>query len=164
MDEPFTPPLEESSTIAGLAPQAAGLVSTSDHHGPWCQRGRGQPRDEAWTSGWSGSPPPSTASWASPPVDRQAARPLASLAAARSRSVWLPRATLDTWPDRRRDLRGIWHLVSSASHRPHVPGHAMESANAGPPGPQPACSRRERGNGSSVHMKIGGWGGEFFLL
>jgi hypothetical protein len=42
MHEPFTSQLEGSSTLAGLAPQTAGVVPAPDRYGPGGQRRRGQ--------------------------------------------------------------------------------------------------------------------------
>src|SRR5687768_16531863 len=120
MHEPFSPHLERSPTLTSLAPQTAGLGAAPDRHGPGCQRGRGQSVDEAWPRGGAGSPPPPPTSRCPSTTDRRPTRPFADPAAAKPRSLWLPRGALDARTHCRRHSFGIWHLVSSAPCRPLV--------------------------------------------
>src|SRR5918992_5164227 len=58
MHETVIERLEGGPTVASLAPEAAGPVPAPDRHGLGRQRGGGQPVEDAWTGGWSGSSPP----------------------------------------------------------------------------------------------------------
>src|SRR5215211_5085543 len=130
MHELPTYKLERSSTFAGLAPHATRLVATPDHGGTGRQQRGCQPVDETRPRGRSGGAPPPTATRCPTSAACRAAGPPARTLAPWRRSLWLPRAGLDPWSDRRGDSAGVWRQLPPESCRPLAQGHALESPKA----------------------------------
>jgi hypothetical protein len=126
MHEADTRQLEGSSALAGLAPQAAGLVSAPDCRSARRQRGRRQPVDEAR---------PRMVGHKRSITARLAGHLGACRPGSWPRSLRLPRPAWDPRPDCRRDSTRLWRLVPPASRRPLVPSAPVESAKTRPPRP-----------------------------
>src|SRR6266542_2662432 len=110
MHEARTDQLERSPTGASLAPYAERLASAPDCRGHGRQRSRSEPVDEAGSREWPRGAPPSPPARHPPASIRRAAGPPPRALTARPRSLWLSWAGLDPWPDRRRDVAGVWQL------------------------------------------------------
>jgi hypothetical protein len=128
MDALLTQRLEGSPTISRLAPCATRLVTTPNHRGPGRQQRGRQPVVGTRPRGRPGGAPAPTATRCSPPVDRRTVDPLAHTPAPWGRSLWLSRAGLDLWQDRRGDSPGVWYLLPSCPCRPLAQNAALEPA------------------------------------
>jgi hypothetical protein len=134
--EPPTHRLGRSTTVPRLIPYTTRLVAAPDHRGTGRQQRGRQPVVDTRPRERSGSTAPPTATWCPTSPDGRAAGPPARTPAPRRRSVWLARAGLDLWTDRRGATAGMWPHLPSEPCPSRALGDALESAkacSAGPP-------------------------------
>ena len=128
--EPHTHSLERRPTCPSLAPDATRLVTTPEQPGARRQQRGRQPVADPRPRGWPGGAPAPTATRGPTSPDGRTAGPPARTLAPRCRSLWLSRAGLDLWPDRRGESVGVWPHLPPEPCQPPPPGPPLEPANA----------------------------------